>query len=113
MSKKKRKKKERVKAFEGDTFLKLKQFLYLDGNYKNRSFIVDNFSSGLCYRMWEEFYTASEGICELAKITNMYRFANYNDVKSVDVKTYTRLLQLYAVYKFGAYNYRVKDIWEI
>lgn len=112
--KKKRKKKEKIRAFNSDTFLKLKQFLYLDGNYKKRSFILDNFASGLCYRMWEEFYTASEEICTLTEITNLYRIANYKNVdKLINYKTYTRLLQLYGVGYVGAYNYRTADIWEL
>lgn len=112
--KKKKKKKEKIRAFNSDTFLKLKQFLYLDGNYKKRSFILDNFASGLCYRMWEEFYTASDEICALTNITNMYRITNYKNIdKFIDDKTFTRLLQLYGMGYFGAYNYRTADIWEL
>lgn len=88
-----------------DFFKKLIQFLYLDGNYKKRSFILDNFASGLCYRMREEFYPETEEIYWLATVADLFGSTKNDDFFTVGHhKIYTRILQIYSILRYDFNN---------
>lgn len=84
-------------AMINDLFLKLKQFFFLDGNYKKRLFILENVQSNL-YNKLNNYYNSQYGeIYILSAAADLMRNFYKKNFYSFNPRPYIRALQIYSL----------------